>query len=281
MKKLSIIIVSILVLISSSCNSAVGIFGKTGSADDLIKLALNIPGLPKDFVNTGYSAGLQNGLNIVSYYTSQDKTKSLMVNIFGSPVTFENPNMNPILNFRVEDAINDAPVIGDSSRLYIQNELYQLVFIDGTIRVMLIGNGLKEPEVIKIARALASSLPAKVSIPISLPKSGKELDSILYDRYFKSSVLFISDQDGKSVEAIICPEKAYISYNFDLKEQLPAWKIQLMDVNQNVINEMAKGGADPKNTALVLPAPISAGEYEVLFYINETLVYDNHIRCGK
>jgi hypothetical protein len=48
-----------------------------------------------------------------------------------------------------------------------------------------------------------------------------------------------------------------------------------------VINEMVKDSAEKKNTSLVIPALVSAGEYEVLFYINDTLVFDDLIRCGK
>ena len=70
-------------------------------------------------------------------------------------------------------------------------------------------------------------------------------------------------------------------FNFDLKEALPAWKIQLLDGRKNVINEMVKDSAEMKNTALVIPAIVTPGEYEVLFYIKDTLVYDGTISCGK
>ena len=141
----------------------------------MINLVSNLPGLPESFVYNGYSAGLQNGLNIVSYYLDQDKTKSLMVNVYVSPVSFDNPNMEPILALRAEDIINSAPTIGDLSRLYIQNDMFQLVFIKGKIRAMLVGKGLKQPEVVKIGRNLASALPKEMKIPSSLPKSNNEI----------------------------------------------------------------------------------------------------------
>ena len=247
----------------------------------MIKLISGLPGLPDSFVNNGYSAGLQNGLNIVSYYLDQDKTKSLMVNVYVSPVPFENPNMEPILALRPEDIINSAPKIGDLSRLYIQNDMFQLVFIKGKFRAMLVGKGLKQPEVVKIGRNLASALPKEMQIPSSLAKLDKELSKELYDHYFKSSELIITDQDAVAVKPSTCPEDAYITFHFDLKEALPAWKIQLLDGKKNVINEMVKDSAEMKNTSLVIPAMVTPGEYEVLFYINDSLVYDGLISCGK
>jgi hypothetical protein len=243
-------------------------------------LTTNLPGLPEGMVTNGYSAGLQNGLNIVSLYSNQDKTKSMMVNTFASAVPIENPIMDPVLPLRAEDVVNDAPSIGDSSKLYIQNNVFQLVFIQGKIRAMLIGNGLKQPEVIKIARRFASVLPKNTQIPASFPSSGKELDSVLYDRYFKSSSLFISDQNAAPVKASTCPDNAYITFNFDLNEPLPEWKLQLLDGKKNVIYEMIQYSAEKKNTSLVIPAIINSAEYEVLFHVNGTLVFDDLIRCG-
>ena len=91
----------------------------------------------------------------------------------------------------------------------------------------------------------------------------------LYDRYFKSAELIITDQDAVAVKTSTCPENSYITFNFDLKEALPAWKIQLLDGRKNVINEMVKDSAEMKNTALVIPAVVTPGEYEVLFYIKD------------
>lgn len=265
----------------SGCTIPGGTSDRDASVETMIDLVSKLPGLPESFVYNGYSAGLQNGLNIVSYYIDQDKTKSLMVNVYVSPVPFENPNMEPILALRSEDIMNSAPTIGDSSRLYIQNEMFQLVFIKGKIRAMLVGKGLKQPEVVKIGRSLASALPTEMKIPTTLPKSSKELAIDLYDRYFVSSGLIISDQDAVAVKASACPDNAYITFNFDLKEALPAWKIQLLDGRKNVINEMVKDSAEMKNTSLVIPAIVTSGEYEVLFYIKDTLVFDGTISCGK
>jgi hypothetical protein len=280
MKRLSLIALSLIILVCSGCTFPGGTAASKDTIEDLINLTTNIPGLPEGMVSNGYSAGLQNGLNIVSLYTNQDKTKSIMVNTFASPVTIENPIMDPVLALRAEDVVNGAPTIGDSSKLYIQNNIFQLVFIQGKIRAMLIGNGLKQPEVIKIARRFASALPKNMQIPASLPTSGNKLDSVLYDRYFKSSVLFISDQDAAPVKASTCPDNAYITFNFDLNESLPEWKVQLLDGKKNVIHEMVQYSAEKKNTSLVIPAIITSGEYEVLFYVNGTLVFDEPIRCG-
>jgi hypothetical protein len=281
MKRISLIALTLIILVSSGCTLPVGTTSRTGTVESLINLATSIPGLPEGMIPNGYTAGIQNGVNIVSYYVTQDQKKTLMVNVFVNPVKFENPNMDPILALRPEDVVSEAPTVGDSSRLYIQNDDFQLVFIKGTIRAMLVGKGLKQPEVIKIARKIASSLPEKVQIPASLPTSSRKLDPVLHDRYLKSSVLFISDQDAAPINASTCPTNAYITFNFDLSESLPRWKIQLLDANKNVINEMVKDSAEKKNTSLVIPALVSAGEYEVLFYINDTLVFDDLIRCGK
>jgi hypothetical protein len=281
MKRFSLVALMLIILISSGCTLPGAMPAKTGSVESMIDLATNIPGLPEDMVPDGYSAGIQNGLNIVSYFVTRDHAKTLMVNAYVSPVPFENPSMDPILNLRPEDVVKDAPTIGDSSILYIQNNMFQLVFIKGAIRAMLVGNGLKQPEVIKIGRRLASALPSKVEIPASLPKSEGKLDSVLYDRYFKSSGLYISDLEADPVKAATCPDNAYITFNFDLNEPLPRWKVQLMDARKNVINEVVKDSAQQKNTSLVIPAIVNTGEYEVLFYINDSLVFDGLIRCGK
>lgn len=280
MKRIAIIFITSLMLISTGCSIINGLKGQSKTAEELINLTSSMPGLPDGFVSTGHSVGIKNGMNVVAYYSSKDKTKTLMVNSFVSSEAITNPNLEPILALRPEDLVTQAPIIGDTSKLYIQGTMFELIFVKGKIRGMLLGNGLNQPEVVTIGRKFVKALPDNVHIPSSLTKLDSKFDSTLYDRYFQSSEIFVSNQDSKPVDARTCPNNAYVTFSFNAKESIPAWRIQLQDPNKNVVYNETKDSAEKKNTALVIPIPLTTGAYEVFFYINDVLVFDQSVKCG-